>query len=317
MGPKYIIDELEYTSGQYIAVGFKRNGRPSTMSCFSIVSSPKSDELQIGVKVHGNFTRSLSELMPGDDMIIQGPFGSFIIDEDYDKEVILIAGGIGITPFMSMIRYASETRLTIPITLLYSNNSQANIPFYDELLELERTNPLFRVVFFITGNQAISPAKGRVVSGRINEERLNQIVNEQYDKFTFFICGPSGFMAGIKKVLNQHNTDPDHIVTEDFSPTHQVGSLSIFPKTAISRWTYILTGATLVLGTIFIMTLDVVRALPKINAITKSENSSQTNSGSSTNSSVGSSTTSTSGSQTTTTTPTTQSQYQSPITSVS
>jgi ferredoxin-NADP reductase len=331
--PKSRRDVIDYYPGQYAAIGFRYKGRPSPMRSFSIVSSPSNEDiLQFATRINGEFTTSLSELESGDSMFVQGPFGNFVIDESQDKNVILIAAGIGITPFMSMIKDASETKLNIPIVLLYSNPSQENVPFYNEITELDRKNPKFKSAFFITNGPADKLADGRILKGRINEERLDQITAGNYQNFTFFICGPKGFTSSMKSILENNNTDPSKIITEEFTPASQVNSISILPKHSVYRWTYAFTGMTLVLATAFFMAIDLVRAVPKLvsaNAAIQRPLTSQT-SGSSTSSTNGSNTTSTSsgGSQTGSTTSgnsvsnstsssTPNQTYQAPITSVS
>lgn len=263
--PKRNKDKLDFYPGQYAAIGFKQHGRPSPVRCFSIVSSPnKPDELQFAMRVYGDFTNAVAELETGTTVFVYGPFGNFIIDEQYDKNVILLAGGIGVTPFMSMIRYAAEAKVALPITLLYSCPTQDNIPFYEELLELEQKNPKFKTVFFVT-NDAIDRLEGsRALAGRMNETRLNRLTNRQYNRFTYFICGPKGFTRSMTSILADNDTDPFRIITEEFTPTSQVSNISAASGHSIPRWTYALTGISMVLATAFIMTIDLDRAVPRL-----------------------------------------------------
>ena len=337
--PKRNKDRLRFYPGQYASIGFKSNGRPSPMRCFSIVSSPnKPDEMQFAMRVYGDFTRSLAELENGNSVFVHGPFGNFVIDKQYDRNVILLAGGIGITPFMSMIRSAAETKLPTPITLLYSCRTQENIPFYEELLDLERQNPHFRVAFFVTKGGADKLTGRRVLTSRIEETRLTELTADQYNRFTYFVCGPKTFTKSMQTILARHKTSPERIITEEFTPTSQVNAISLTPKYSIARWTYGLTGASLVLGTAFIMTIDLARAVPKIvsaqavSATSTSQNkttpvtsspttSSSSSSNASSSSADSSSATTTSPTSSTTTkqpTSTQQTQtYQAPITAVS
>jgi ferredoxin-NADP reductase len=325
--PKRSADSLRFWPGQYAAIGFRRGGRPSPVRCFSIASSPtNSDELQFGMRVYGDFTCALSNLERGDEVFVHGPFGNFVIDEQLDKSVILMAGGIGITPFMSMIRYVTETRSNVSITLLYSCRLQDDIPFYQELLDLQRRNPRFKAVFFVTGGGVNKLTGSRTVAGRINEDHLNQLTSGQYNRFTHFICGPKNFNRGMKAILAANGTDPERIVTEEFTPSSQADSVAPEPKYNISRWTYALTGASLVLGTIFFMGLDLVRAVPKlVNAQAAAPTTAQ-NQSTNTNQTVPSTTSSNSSpssnsNSTTTTQPSysqpTQTYYQAPVTSIS
>ena len=185
-------NNIKYYPGQYVAISFRRFGRPTPMRCFSIVSSPTNHEtVQFAIRIQGDFTNAVRELQRGDKIDMIGPFGEFVIDDEIDKNVILLAGGIGITPFISMVRFATTTRLKIPITLLFSCQNQNDVPFYDELIELEDQNPNFKVAFFITDGQTDKLTKGRVFKSRIDEKILNQVTNNLYNSYTHFICGPT------------------------------------------------------------------------------------------------------------------------------
>lgn len=320
--------KLHFYPGQYVAIGFKRFGRPSPMRCFSIVSSPnRPDELQFAVRVYGDFTRAMAQLEMGDTVFVHGPFGNFVIDEQYDNNVILLAGGIGVTPYMSMIRYAVEAQLSIPITLLYSCQNQDSIPFYLELLELERRNPHFKVLFFVTKGGTNNLDEGRIFNSRIEEPLLNKLTNQYYNRFTYFICGPKGFTHALKEILAAHDTDPSRVITEEFTPSSQDNIVSSSPKYSISRRTYSATAVSLVLSTAFIMTLDIAHTLPRLvsaqasQAPSTSQSTPSTTSNTTTNNPSSSTYNYSPPSQQQSTAPTTnqstQSQYQTPVTAVS
>ena len=318
--PKRPRDRLRFYSGQYAALGFKRFGRPSPMRCFSIVSSPTDpDTLQFAIKRYGTFTKALSLLQPGDTVFVRGPFGKFVIDEDYDKNILLLAAGIGITPFMSMIRYATDAKLPMPITLLYSTPRREDIPFLDELRQHEQHNPRFKAHFFLTQEPVPADFAGHATAGRLNEARLKQVTGGQYSRFTYFMCGPKGFVQAIRHSLESHHVDPHRMVTEEFTPAvdAQIGGASM--QRLIPRWTYGAAGASLVLAVLFFMVLDLDQTLPKL---TKAQAAAQSTTGANTAvsttpttaTSPDASSSSTSNSQT----PTIYTQtYQTPMTSVS
>lgn len=264
IAPKRKRDALVFYPGQYAAIGFKRYGRPSPMRCFSIVSSPNQpDAVQFAMRIQGDFTTSVSRLNKGDTVFLHGPFGDFTIDERYDKNIILLAGGIGVTPFISMARYAADTNLQIPMTLLYSCSYPNDIPFMDELVELEERNPRFQVAFFITKGQVERVPNARHLQGRIDHERLRQLTGGQYDKFTYFICGPKQFTKSLSDTLQKSNVASERIITEEFATTSNAAAIDTLPKYSIRRWTYGLTGAALILATFFFMAIDLVRFVPK------------------------------------------------------
>jgi ferredoxin-NADP reductase len=330
--PRRNRDKIDFSPGQYAAIGYKYRGRPSPMRCFSIVSSPNNpDEVQFSMRILGDFTSSVADLEPGNHVFLRGPFGNFIIDENYDRNVVLLAGGIGITPFMSMLRFSNETRSNLPITLLYSNQSEQNIPFYDELIDLEKRNPNFNSAFFITSGDASKLKEARSLTGRITEERLLSLTNGNFNKFTFFVCGPINFTASMKQMLINNNTDPDRIISEDFSPSSQVEDINNGSRFSINKLTYGLTAAALVLAVGFFMSLDLVRLVPKLASANSSKSTttsqSANTSGSTTSTSSGSSTASaasqtsssgsSAGSSTNATTSSSNQSYQAPVTRVS
>lgn len=275
--PKSKKDQLDFTAGQYASIGFKKIVRPSPMRCFSIVSSPyEKDKLQFAMRIYGDFTHSISSLKPGTSFFVNGPFGEFFVDKQFDKNIILIAGGIGVTPYISIIKELSQSKDNIPITLLYSNHTQDNIPFYYELMDLMKMNERFNVVFFIT-NGPIDPSKvGKFIVGRLKIDHLKNLTGLKFNDFTYFICGPSSFSNNLHYLLTSHGTDPINIVTEEFSTTSQIKSASNESTLNLKKLTYGLSTLALVFGTFFIMAIDLVIALPKIIAITSKSSVNQT-----------------------------------------
>ncbi len=262
--PKHNRDRIEFVAGQYAAISYRSRGRYSAMRCFSIVSSPNhTDELWFAIRVDGDFTTTLAGQKIGSSILLRGPFGNFVIDDQYDRNVIMLAGGIGVTPFMSMILDSAEIKRPNRLTLLYSNTTQNDVAFKDSLVELERMNDKFKVAFFIS-NGDIDKLKGtRALRGRITESRLNQLTGENYNRFTFFICGPQGFINGMKNILEQHGTETDRIVTEEFLVAGKLSD-SLLPKDQSARMVYFLSAASLTIGTLLIMGMDLVRAVPKL-----------------------------------------------------
>jgi len=259
--PKRSRDRLRFYPGQYATLGFKGDsGRLSPMRCFSIVSAPeKPDELQFAMRLGGRFTRSLSELRVGTDMFVQGPFGDFMIDPQYDRNVVLLAGGIGITPFVSMIRSASLTNTSPPITLLHSYRSGHHIPFYEELQQLEARNTRFQVATFVT-SKSMAPETPRMFSGKINEHYIQQVVDGKFAGSTYFVCGPQGFMDSVITMLKDHGVSDDRIITESFT---QSSKLTTKQGYSIQKLTYTFASLILIAGIGSIAFLDLSRYVPR------------------------------------------------------
>ena len=256
-------DTIDHLPGQYAAIGFSVKGRPTPMRCFTIASAPnKEGILEFAIRVQGNYTQTLQGLQIGEKVMLRGPFGSFSPYSRYDKSLVLLAGGIGITPFMSMIRQAAQTKSSTPITLLYSNQTAAHIPFQEELLELEKTNPSFQVQFHLTKEKTSINSLPNFHSGRIDQDSLLSAAKRQVNAHTYFICGPTSFIIGMQDLLLAKGTQPERIITEAFS--HISKAPSVFDETVSpSTWVYRISALAMTIGFAFIMSLDLARAVPK------------------------------------------------------
>jgi ferredoxin-NADP reductase len=315
--------------GQYAGISFRRNGKTTPVRCFSITSTPSSQVLRFAMRIGGNFTHAAAELKVGDLVYVQGPFGNFVIDRREDKRIVMLAAGIGITPMMSMIRYAAENRFTIPITLLFSNRYANNIPFLEELRELHKQNPYFTAHFFVT-DEALSKSEyyKDLIFEYTGDKHIEELTSNHHVGSTYFICGPKSFTETMYNSLTHYKVDPNKIVTETFA---QETSLSLGTRFSIRNLTYAFTAAAIVLTTGLITVMDLSRYVPRVAAETtgtthttssktitnSSSGSSTSSSGSSTSSSGGSSTTGSSTSTNTATTTPTTVKNQTPVSSVS
>ncbi len=249
-----------YQPGQYAAISFYKKWRPTPARCFSIVSSPTDQGvLQFSMHPRGRFTKGANNLKPGDKVVVRGPFGGFVLDLAHGGETILIAGGIGVTPFMSMVRYARKVGASNKITLVYSCRSQYDLPFMGDLKILQAQNPNFRVVYVIGDGPATSLAGQAVVSGQITKEVFDPIIANNPTVKTYYICGPPQFMKGIMKTLSSLGVPRNAMLTEAFSqgPNRQTGKIRSWPENM-----YILGAAGVVLGSFAVMISDLLKTLP-------------------------------------------------------
>ena len=97
---------LLFQPGQYAAISYKKGRRQSVTRCFSIVSSPHDgNHIQFAMRTKGHYTKSLTKLLPGEEVTLRGPFGAFVVNPLRDQRIVMLAGGIGITPIISMLKY--------------------------------------------------------------------------------------------------------------------------------------------------------------------------------------------------------------------
>src|SRR2546428_2820387 len=111
----------------------------------SLATSPTRARLEYAVRESDSpYKRAFAALRPGDPLFVAGPIGDFVLDEH--RPAVLVAGGIGITPLKGMAEYATDKGLPLPIRLVYSSRTQADIVYERELAAIERENPHFRIV---------------------------------------------------------------------------------------------------------------------------------------------------------------------------
>ncbi len=260
---------ISFTSGQYAAISFySESGRPTVARCFSIVSSPlDTEKLQFSMRTSGRYTKAIKNLRPGDNVKVMGPFGGFVFDSAEDQDALFLAGGIGITPFISIIRYLTQIKSPNKITLVYSCRQQDDIPFLNELIELEKQNPNFKVAFVISEGSTDTLTGQRVAKGRITPELIDNVVRDGYDTKTFYICGPSAFMGGMTKILHSRGVKSFQIVTEAFSQgsLKQTGKIKSWPFNI-----YVLGAVGIALGSFIVTIFDVLKTLPPSNSTSSS-----------------------------------------------
>lgn len=256
--PKKKADYLSYIPGQYAAISPVLNGKKTPFRCFSLSSSPADkDAIEFGIKVGGNYTQSLTSLKPGDAVSVMGPYGSFTLDANIAySQPVLIAGGIGITPFVSMLRSAAKSNWPMKLTLIYSVRTIHDAAYLSELVEYAN-NPNFKFYLFVTSDREKSEEPW-LFPGRVSADKLDMIVGNEYTNKSFYICGPSQFMAAMKTNLKSRSVDESKIITEEFS-AKTVGKS---PQRAVNAYTAIVSLALF----LFVILADVAAYSSKTQA---------------------------------------------------
>jgi len=228
----------EFLPGQYATLSFPLHQKLRGERSFSIASSPTDRSvLRFGIKVFGRYTNALKDLRPGDPVMVRGPFGQFIFDQVRDQSAVFLAGGIGITPFVSMIRWATNKKLLNDLTLIYSVKSLSDAPYREDFLAMAMQNPHLRVIFVVSDEKQAQPEMG-IYPGRITGEIINQVLNNQLLSRTFLICGPPPFMDTMFKILDTFQVKKDFIYSEKFGIGSKafIESHSPMPKVAFAAW---------------------------------------------------------------------------------
>lgn len=169
---------------------------------FSISSSAeKNTQLIFTIKELGDFSSKIKTISRGQHVYVDGPFGGFSIDRHpHAKEYAFIAGGVGITPVMSMLRTLADRGDQRPLTLIYANKTLEAATFYEELEELKK-----RVNLKLVHVPEIPPENWAGESGFINQVILKKYLPKDLspNSVEIFVCGPSPMMNAVEKALVQ------------------------------------------------------------------------------------------------------------------
>lgn len=194
---------FSFIPGQYCLVELDDISKPFTFS-----NIPKEDYLELTIKKLGEFTSKLFELSRGDKLKINGPMGETLnFNEDIKDNIVFIAGGSGITPFISSIRYIIDKNLPNKVVLLYSNRTREDIIYKKELDKLKDN---IKVVYFLTRDE-MEGAENQ----RINKEIISKYIDNVKDML-WYVCGPPRMNSGIREILKELNINKDKIRIESW-----------------------------------------------------------------------------------------------------
>ena len=202
-----------YVPGQFAFVSFRSTAVSAEPHAFTISSTPSRPEaLQFTIRACGDWTRDAAGLSTGDEVLLHGPFGRFgHLFSGGNRELIMIAGGIGVTPMLSMLRFMADADDPRPVTLVWSNRSRETTVFDEEMAVLAARLTAFRHVPIFTRN-AVNGNR----SGRLNRTALEQILRGCSRKAAVYVCGPPRMMKQIVADLKALGFPARSIHTEAF-----------------------------------------------------------------------------------------------------
>ena len=211
--------KFAFAPGQYMewTLGHKDPDTRGNRRYFTIASAPTEKQLRLGVKFYpqsSTYKQSMLEMEADDEIVAAQIAGDFTMPEDRRQRLVFIAGGIGITPYRSMLQHMLDTRQRRPITLFYSNKSAADVVYKDVLNHAQRELGV-RVIYTLTDSSSV-PASWQGKVGRIDEAMIRQEVPE-YRNCIFYISGPNAMVDSMKAVLHHLHIPADHIKTDYFS----------------------------------------------------------------------------------------------------
>ena len=197
----------DFISGQYINIYFPESGAPEGKA-YSISNTPGEETMDLTVKAMGEFSNRLISLQEGEVVTGSLPYGYFY-SESAETTLILIAAGIGVTPFRSIIKDALKKNAKRKIILLYSNKTERDIVFRKEFDDLQLKHQTLKVLYFITREEVGKD----MIKGRIEADSLRPCLEKGAE---YMICGGISFTRDIWRLLKGLRVGEENIYTEAF-----------------------------------------------------------------------------------------------------
>lgn len=196
--------KFSFKAGQYVSVtlpSLKDLEIREQFRDFSIASSPNElPRLSISFRISESiFKKTLLGMSPGDEVVIDGPAGIFTLPDKTERPLVFIAGGIGIDPFRSMLKFVTEENLPYRITLAYFNRDSESAAYLAELKAISEKNPMIKMVNFF------GPLEERHISGLASSGAI------------WYIAGPPGMVRAARGILEKIGIMETDIKTEEFS----------------------------------------------------------------------------------------------------
>jgi ferredoxin-NADP reductase len=223
---------LIYKAGQYAVVDLGTKDDPEgPMRSFTIASSPTEEKfILISTRIRDTpFKKKLAKLDLGTLVKFTAPLGKFVLHEDDNtRPAVFLSGGIGVTPFRSMLKYATDKQLPIKIMMFDSNRNAENILYRQEFDEYVNANRNLKIIFTITGEgkEVSLPSSSGTVDDDwkgersfINKAMLTKyLTNNELNSSIFYVCGPPGMLKAMQKLLQDDLRVPkERIKIEEFT----------------------------------------------------------------------------------------------------
>lgn len=199
-------ESFTYVSGQYLQLAVKtlRYTDPKGASrLFSICSSPRTDkEMSVVFRETGSgFKKTLAELPIGAEILFEGPFGFFTLPQETTSQHVFVAGGIGIAPFLSMIRTSVGSSTPHTITLIYANTNKERTAYLDALTKMSNHHSHFSL---------------KLVFGRVDTVYISECMKQVDAHAQWWVVGPPGMVSETKLIIESLGVPGNHIRVEEF-----------------------------------------------------------------------------------------------------
>lgn len=183
---------------------------------FSIASAPHEETLMVATRMRDTaFKRVLRSMPLGTAVKVEGPSGDLILQNDSARTAVFLAGGIGITPFRSIVHWAAKEKSPNRIVLFYSNRRPEDAPFLADLQCLENDNPKYKLIASMTEmDKSHQPWNGEI--GLIDPRMLGRHLRGAASPI-YYIAGPPAMVKGLHEMLSKTGINDDDIRAEEFA----------------------------------------------------------------------------------------------------
>lgn len=217
----------DHTAGQFafFDIGGVKNDPKGPIRHFTISSSPTEDFIMFTTRIRDSpYKKRLSILEKGARVKVRGPEGQFVLHDDYSKPAVFLSGGIGVTPFRSMIRYATDKQLPLKIVMFDSNSDPDSILFKKEFDDWTTLNKNLKIIYTVSEDkheedQSTVRTDWKGEYGRINKVLiLKYLDNALLNNSIFYICGPPSMMKAMQSLLQEElKISKEKIKVEEFT----------------------------------------------------------------------------------------------------
>jgi ferredoxin-NADP reductase/nitrite reductase/ring-hydroxylating ferredoxin subunit len=222
---------LNYNAGQFafFDIGEVYNDPKGPIRHFTISSSPTENFIMFSTRMRDSpYKKRLLTLEKGAKVKFRGPEGQFVLHQDYSKHTVFLSGGIGVTPFRSMIKYATDMQLPVPIVMFDSNRDRNNILFKKEFDDWASINKNLKIIYTISEEKEEQHNEQSPLStanewkgeyGRIDKAMILKYVDTNVlNNSIFYICGPPSMLKSMQALLQEDLEIPkERIKVEEFT----------------------------------------------------------------------------------------------------
>jgi predicted ferric reductase len=208
---------IDYEPGQYAFFRFVDSKVSSEAHPFSFSSAPEhtEDTVEIMVKESGDFTSTLDQVEAGDKLTIEGPYGNYYPEEEKksDDPIVLLSGGIGVTPNFSILRHEMAVNSDRRIAFVWGLDMEDDMMYIDELEQMAEENENFTFHLIFSGEEVEGYPYGFVDDDFIRDEGLEEF----YQTANWHVCGPPPMLEASKGLMADQDVDDDRQYVEEFA----------------------------------------------------------------------------------------------------